>query len=180
MKLSFTVSLSLSQRSSLSPSPLSPLSLTVTALSSLSHRHRSLSLSPSPLSALSLSQLSALTLSPSLSPLFALSLSHCSLSPDLTHRQLSLSLTEISFPNPKYLSSLRLRLRRGCRVCRHRLPEIGASEALSRRRCSSHPNPSPQNGASEALSLGSPKPRKSLSQTLNFWFLDVLMFSCFN
>ncbi|KAK9132922.1 hypothetical protein Scep_012450 [Stephania cephalantha] len=29
------------------------------------------------------------------------------------------------------------------RVCRRRLPEIGASEALSRRRCSPHPKPSP-------------------------------------
>ncbi|KAK9082701.1 hypothetical protein Scep_029172 [Stephania cephalantha] len=39
------------------------------------------------------------------------------------------------------MSSLRLRLRRGRRVCRRCLPEIGASEALSRRRCTS---PSPK------------------------------------
>ncbi|KAK9100264.1 hypothetical protein Scep_023694 [Stephania cephalantha] len=133
-----------------------PLSLTLTALShstkplsltalshrhrslSLSHRHRSLSLSHRHRSltrhrslvslSLSLSRLSALTLSPSLPPL-SLSLSHRSLT------EISpLSLTEISLPNPKSLPSLRLRLRRGRRVCRRRLPEIGASEALTRRR----------------------------------------------
>ncbi|KAK9151519.1 hypothetical protein Syun_009828 [Stephania yunnanensis] len=42
-----------------------------------------------------------------------------------------LSLTEISLPNPKSLSSLQLRLRRYCRLCRRRMPKIGASEALS-------------------------------------------------
>ncbi|KAK9162420.1 hypothetical protein Syun_003322 [Stephania yunnanensis] len=65
----------------------------------------------------------------------------------LSHRsradvsQLSLSLTEISLPNPKSLSSLRLWLRRGRWLCRRRLPKIGASEALSRRRPTPHPKP---------------------------------------
>ncbi|KAK9162722.1 hypothetical protein Syun_003624 [Stephania yunnanensis] len=95
-------------------SPLSAISLTVTALSH-SHRHQSL---------LSLS-------------LYSLSLSH-----RISLTVNSLSLTEISLTNPKSLSSLRLRLRRGRRVCRRRSPEIGASEALSRRRCPPHPNPS--------------------------------------
>ncbi|KAK9151530.1 hypothetical protein Syun_009839 [Stephania yunnanensis] len=51
--------------------------------------------------------------------------------------QLSLSHRSLS---PKSLSqTLRLRLRRGLRLCRRRLPEIGASEALSRRRPTPHP-----------------------------------------
>ncbi|KAK9093316.1 hypothetical protein Syun_028227 [Stephania yunnanensis] len=116
---------------SLSPSPLSSLSLTVTALCSLSHHHFSLSLSLSPLSALSLSQLSALTLSPSLSPLSALFLS------PLSHR----NLTEISLPNPKSLSSLRYEDATRPSNLSPPSAEIGASEALSRHSCSPHPEP---------------------------------------
>ncbi|KAK9098477.1 hypothetical protein Syun_025522 [Stephania yunnanensis] len=69
----------------------------------------------------------------SLSNLSRTDVSQLSLSP--------LSLTEISLPNPKSLPSLRLQQRRGRRLCRRRLPEIGASEALSRRRPTPHPKP---------------------------------------
>ncbi|KAK9087184.1 hypothetical protein Syun_029578 [Stephania yunnanensis] len=81
-----------------------------------------------------------------------LSLFHCPLlsghSVLSDRRFLALSLSYCfrrgrSSPNPKYLSSLRLWPQRGRWLCRRRLQKIGSSEALSRRRPTPHPKPSP-------------------------------------
>ncbi|KAK9150801.1 hypothetical protein Syun_009110 [Stephania yunnanensis] len=144
LSLSLSLLTASNRLSALSPvsghrSLLSP----VTAISSVISAHRSL---------LSLSHRSLLSarsvLTAPLTALYSSRTFSLSLSP--------LSLTEISIPNPKSLASLRLQLRRGRRLCRRRLPEIGASEALSRRR----PTPPPgrrrtsQDGVITVLTTG--------------------------
>ncbi|KAK9093061.1 hypothetical protein Syun_027972 [Stephania yunnanensis] len=85
----------------------------------------------------------------------------------------SLSLTEISLPNHKSLPSLRLRQRRGRRLCGRRLPEIGAFEALSSRRPTPHPKTERQ-----ASRLRLAFFRAVLSQDIGAFDTDLLARSC--